>query len=140
MQGDPGTRITTAISSGPFRFRANERVSGALAVFDRNPDYVPRSEPPDGLSGARLVKVDRMEWKVIPDPATAAAALQAGEVDLWENPTLDQAVALAKNPQIKLIKTTDLSTMAIIRPNRCTRRSTITAGGSRSPTSSTRPT
>ena len=117
VEGDPGTRITTAIGSGPFRFRANERVSGALTVFDRNPDYVPRSEPPDGLSGARLVKVDRMEWKVIPDPATAAAALQAGEVDLWENPTLDQAVALAKNPQIKLTKTTDLSTMAIIRPN-----------------------
>jgi peptide/nickel transport system substrate-binding protein len=58
-----------------------------------------------------------MEWKVIPDPATAAAALQAGEVDLWENPTLDQAGALVKNPQIKLTKTTDLSTMAIIRPN-----------------------
>jgi peptide/nickel transport system substrate-binding protein len=30
------------------------------------------------------VKVDRVEWHVIPDAATAAAALQAGEVDLWE--------------------------------------------------------
>jgi peptide/nickel transport system substrate-binding protein len=117
LRGDPAKPITTAIGSGPFRFKMAERVSGSITVFDRNPDYIPRTEPPDGLSGARLVKVDRMEWKVIPDPATAAAALQNGEVDMWENPTLDQAVAWANNPQIKLQKTTDLSTMAIIRPN-----------------------
>jgi peptide/nickel transport system substrate-binding protein len=117
VQGDPTVRNLTAIGSGPFRYRMGERVSGALTVFDRNPDYVPRTEPPDGLSGARLVKVDRMEWKVIPDAATAAAALQNGEVDIWENPTLDQASMLEKNPQIKLEKTTDLSTMAIVRPN-----------------------
>ncbi len=117
IQDDPTVRNLTAIGSGPFRFRMADRISGALVVFDRNPDYIPRSEPTDGLSGARLVKVDRMEWKVIPDAATAATALQAGEVDMWENPTLDQAAMLVKNPQVKLTKTTDLSTVGIIRPN-----------------------
>ena len=26
-------------------------------VYDRNPDYVPRAEPPDGLAGGRVVKL-----------------------------------------------------------------------------------
>ena len=33
--------------------------------------------------------VDRVEWVVMPDPATASAALQNGEVDWWENPITD---------------------------------------------------
>ena len=32
-----------------------------------------------------VVKVDRVEWIYIPDSATAAAALSAGEADWWEN-------------------------------------------------------
>ena len=56
-------------------------------VYDRNPDYVPRAEPPDGLAGGRVVKVDRVEWQIMPDPGTAAAALQAGEIDIWEQPS-----------------------------------------------------
>ena len=34
-------------------------------------------------SGGKVVKVDRVEWLYIPDSATAAAALNAGEVDWW---------------------------------------------------------
>ena len=30
-----------------------------------------------------------MEWQVIPDPSTAVAALQAGEVDVVEQPVLE---------------------------------------------------
>ena len=33
--------------------------------------------------------VDRIEWIVMPDPATASAALQNGEIDWWENPISD---------------------------------------------------
>ena len=43
--------------------------------------------------------VDRMEWIMIPDPATAAAALQSGEVDWWENPLTDLAPLLQEEPQ-----------------------------------------
>ena len=43
LEGDPTKPITTAIGSGPYRFNRDARVSGALTVFDRNPDYVPRS-------------------------------------------------------------------------------------------------
>ncbi len=117
VEADPTKPISTAIGSGPFRFNHAARISGALTVFDRNTDYVPRKEAPDGLTGARLAKVDRVEWKVIPDASTAAAALQAGEVDIWEQPALDLLPVLARNPAIKLQKLTELSNTTMLRPN-----------------------
>jgi peptide/nickel transport system substrate-binding protein len=117
VEADPGKPISTAIGSGPFRFNHAARISGALTVFERNTDYVPRREAPDGLTGGRLVKVDRVEWKVIPDASTAAAALQAGEVDIWEQPSLDLLPVLARNAGIKLQKLTELSNTTMLRPN-----------------------
>ena len=117
VEADATKPISTAIGSGPFRFNHAARISGALTVFDRNTDYVPRSEAPDGLTGARLAKVDRVEWRVIPDASTAAAALQAGEVDIWEQPALDLLPVLARNPAIKLEKLTELSNTTMLRPN-----------------------
>ena len=117
IEADPTKPITTAIGSGPFRFNHAARISGALTVFDRNNDYVPRKETPDGLAGARLAKVDRVEWKVIPDASTAAAALQAGEVDMWEQPALDLLPLLERNRNIKLQKLTEMSNTALLRPN-----------------------
>lgn len=80
-----GRPATTVIGSGPFRFNRAETRSGDRVVYDRNPDYVPRAEPPDGLAGGRIVRVDRVEFRILPDPSTAAA-LQAGEVDFLERP------------------------------------------------------
>ena len=117
LAGDPSKPITTAIGSGPFRFNHAARVSGALTVFDRNPDYVPRDEPPDGLAGGRRVKVDRVEWRVIPDASTAAAALQAGEIDLWEQPALELLPVIRRNPNVRVQKLTDLSNQTMLRPN-----------------------
>ena len=117
LQGDPNLRINTAIGSGPFRFNQAARISGALSVFDKNTDYVPRAEPPDGLTGARLVKVDRVEWKVQPEAATAAAALANGEIDLIEQPALDLLPQMAKNRAIRIQKMTDLANTTMLRPN-----------------------
>lgn len=117
LEGDPAKPVTTSIGSGPFRFNREARVSGALTVFDRNPDYLPRSEPADGLSGGRLAKVDRVEWRVIPDAATAAAALQNNEVDIWEQPALDLVPLLSQRPGVQLLRLTDLSNQTMLRPN-----------------------
>jgi len=117
LGGDPAKPITTAIGSGPFKFNKDLTVSGALVVFDRNPDYVPRDEPADGLAGGRRVKVDRVEWHVMPDPSMAAAALQAGEVDLIEQPALELLPVLRRNKDIAIRKQTDLSNQTMLRPN-----------------------
>ena len=117
LDGDPAKPVATAIGSGPFRFNHDARVSGALTVFDRNSDYVPRSEPADGLSGGRVVKVDRVEWRVILDAATAAAALQNGEVDIWEQPTLDLVPLLSQTRGVRVERALSLSVQALLRPN-----------------------
>src|SRR3954470_7164976 len=83
---DPYTQITEMVGSGPFKFVKDEHNPGNKVVYVKNNDYVPRSEPPDWASGGKVVKVDRVEWVVVPDVATKAAALQGGEVDWWENP------------------------------------------------------
>ena len=110
-------QISTSIGSGPFRFVPEERVAGHRTVWARNPDYQPRAEPPDGLSGARVVKVDRVEWHVIPDAATAAAALVAGEVDMLERPVLDQVEMLARQKNIRTVQLTPLMAQNLLRPN-----------------------
>jgi peptide/nickel transport system substrate-binding protein len=76
---DPFKQMPEAIGSGPFRFLKDEYVIGshaALVPFER---YVPRDEQPSFTSGGHKVLVDRMEWKMIPDAATAANALRSEE-------------------------------------------------------------
>ena len=45
--------------------------------------------PPVGTAGPKIANFDRVEWHTIPDAATAAAALQSGEMDWWEQATSD---------------------------------------------------
>jgi peptide/nickel transport system substrate-binding protein len=44
---------------------------------------------PSFTAGPKIVHFDRVEWHVLPDPATAAAAMRTGEHDWWEAPTFD---------------------------------------------------
>ncbi len=111
-----GVPLTRQIGSGPFRFLADERREGNRAVFARNPDYVPRSEPTDGLAGARQVKVDRVEWIVMPDATTAANALATGEVDFLEAVGPDLAGFLRRR-NMTVRRITALPTYAFVRPN-----------------------
>ena len=82
----PSPQITEYVGSGPMRFVRNEWVPGARAAFERFAGYQPRPEPGTWLAGGKRMGVDRVEWHIMPDPATASAALQNGEVDWWENP------------------------------------------------------
>ncbi|HVY14601.1 MAG TPA: ABC transporter substrate-binding protein [Rhodopila sp.] len=97
----PSQAVTDMVGSGPYRFIASERVAGSLAVYERFDGYVPRaSGEPSFTAGPKIASVERVEWHTIPDPATAAAALQAGEIDWWENPTSDLLPLLKKNSAI----------------------------------------
>ena len=99
---DPFTQIKEAIGSGPFKFVREKWEPGHRVVFVKNPDYVPRNEPPSWASGGKVVKVDRVEWLYIPEATTAAQALSAGEVDYWENVPSDYAPALARDAAIEV--------------------------------------
>jgi peptide/nickel transport system substrate-binding protein len=114
---DPFEQIKEVVGSGPFKFVPGEWVPGNKVVYVKNADYVPRKEPPSWASGGKVVKVDRVEWIYIPDPATAVAALGAGEVDWWEAPPADMIPVMQKNRDIKVENIDPLGTQGMIRFN-----------------------
>jgi peptide/nickel transport system substrate-binding protein len=98
---DPMKQIPEAIGSGPFKFVADERVPGQRVVFAKNEAYVPRSSGVASFNaGPKIVNIDRAVWNFIPDPATSAAALAQGEIDWWENPTIDLVGQIKKDPSL----------------------------------------
>lgn len=99
---DPSVPVTEMVGSGPFLFKKEEWVPGNKVVYVKNPNYVPRSEPADGLAGGKVAKVDRVEWVYIPDANTAVAALQNGEVDMIESVTPDFLPVLETNSDVTL--------------------------------------
>lgn len=114
---DPFKQVTEIVGSGPFRFLPGEYVSGASAAFEKFDRYVPRDEPASYAAGGKQVFVDRVEWRVIPDSATAANALMAGEVDWLELPQPDLLPALKAAPGITTGLLDIYGTVGVLRPN-----------------------
>ncbi len=114
---DPFQQIPDAIGSGPFKFVKAEWEPGHKAVFVRNPDYIPRNEPPSLAAGGKVAKVDRIEWLYIPDGATASAALKSGEVDWYEQPASDMLPVFAGDPDVKVAIVDKLGNIGVLRFN-----------------------
>ncbi len=115
---DPFQNITEAVGSGPYRFVANEWVPGSRLAYVRNPDYVPVSSGATSMTaGPKVAHFDRVEWHIMSDQATAAAALQSGEIDWWEQPTADLFPLLARNRNIGVDVINGTGLIGIFRPN-----------------------
>ena len=95
-QTDPNKAVTEMIGSGPYKFLAKEYNSGSRVAYEKFDGYKPRGEAPDWMSGGKVAHFPRVVWSIIPDPATAAAALQNNEVDWWERPLVDLIPMLKK--------------------------------------------
>jgi peptide/nickel transport system substrate-binding protein len=112
---DAFTQVKEMIGSGPFTFKTDERVVGSRVVYERFADYVPRDTgEAQWTSGPKKVYVDRVEWTVMPDPSTAAAAMQSGEMDWWEQVPADSAPLLAKQHTVIADPT---GFVGVLRPN-----------------------
>jgi peptide/nickel transport system substrate-binding protein len=109
-------QIKDSTGSGPFIFKKDEWVPGSKVVYVKNPHYVPRKEPADGLAGGKVVKVERVEWNVIPDQNTALSAFKSGEMDVYELPPADFLEPLAKESYVKL-SVDSLGNQGWLRPN-----------------------
>ncbi len=115
---DAFTQITEMVGSGPFRWNAKERVVGSLAVYERNAAYKPREGGvPQWTSGPKIVHFDRVEWHVIPDLSTKAAAMQNGEMDWWEDPTGDILPLLRAQEGLQVEVTDPTGLMGCLRLN-----------------------
>jgi peptide/nickel transport system substrate-binding protein len=114
---DPFKQIPEAIGSGPFRWLAKDHIQGSFAAFARNDRYVSREEPPSYMAGGHPVNVDRVEWKMITDGATAANALVTGEVDWIEIPLPDLLPMLKRAPGVKTGILDEGGQLHFMRPN-----------------------
>ncbi|MDB5604418.1 MAG: hypothetical protein JWP25_1318 [Bradyrhizobium sp.] len=113
----PTQQIKEQIGSGPFKFVQAEFQPGVKAVYEKNTDYVPRKEAPSWTAGAKVVKVDRVEWITMPDAQTAVNALLSGDIDFDETPPFDLLPALAANKDLKVESLNKLGFQTIGRMN-----------------------
>ncbi|EHM02755.1 Tat pathway signal sequence domain protein [Acetobacteraceae bacterium AT-5844] len=110
--------FTEVVGSGPFRFMASEHVSGDRAVYERFAGYRPRQGGvSEGTAGPKITHFNRIEWKVIADAATAAAALRTGEVDWWELPSNDMLPLLRRGNGFKVEPLDPTGYMVSLRVN-----------------------
>src|SRR5262249_14591144 len=115
---EPGQQVKEVIGSGPYRFVMRERIPGSLAVYQRNDDYVPRTDgPPVGTVGPKIANFERVEWHTITDSGTAAAAMQSGEMDWWEQATADLLPVLRKNQDLVVDVIDTLGYYGVLRFN-----------------------
>src|SRR5262249_20831535 len=100
---DATQQVAEAVGSGPFKFVASERIPRPRGVFLKNGKYGPRlGGQPSFNAGPKVVYIDRVVWNFIPDPGTAMAALIQGEIDWWENPTIDLVPKLRQTKELTL--------------------------------------
>ena len=114
---DPNTQISDFTGSGPFVFKRDEWKPGDKTVYVKFDKYKPRGEPANGLSGGKVVKVDRVEWLAIPDHQTAVNALLAGEIDYIEAPPHDLLPVLRKDKNVGLVDWNPLGNQYTFRFN-----------------------
>ncbi len=115
---DPFTQIRDATGSGPFRFKADEFNSGSLVVYERNADYVPTPVgQPSLTAGPKVAGFDRVEWRIITDAATSAAALQNDEIDWFEQPPPEIQALLRRNRALVVEPIDPLPLSGILRFN-----------------------
>ena len=114
---DANTQITDPTGSGPFRMAKEQWVPGSRTVYVKNTDYVPRSDPPRGTAGGHVVKVDKVEWVVLPDAQTSVAALGRGEIDFYEGIGADFIPILRKTAGVKVETLSPLGSAGIMRLN-----------------------
>jgi peptide/nickel transport system substrate-binding protein len=114
---DPNVQIADFTGSGPFMFKRDEWKPGDKAVYVKFDKYKPRAEPPSGLAGGKVAKVDRVEWVAMSDQQQIVNALLAGEVDYVEAPSHDLLPLLTEDPNIHLVDYNPLGNQYTFRMN-----------------------
>ncbi len=115
---DPFKQVTEMVGSGPFRFKADERVPGSLLVYEKFAGYQPRSSgTPDWTAGPKVVHLDRVEWHIIPDGSTTLGAISRGEVDWWWVPDADLLPPLRRDANVVVRQNDPTGLIGTLRMN-----------------------
>jgi len=113
----PTTPLTDYTGSGPFKFVESEFQPGLKVVYEKNPDYVPRAEPPSWTAGGKHVYVDRVEWISMPDHMTTINALQSGEIDYVQLMPFDLLPLVQNRDDIRVHVLSKLGYWTLFRMN-----------------------
>ena len=95
---DPLEAADVKIGNGPMKFI--EWNPGSDALYRRNEEYVPRSEPVSDYAGGKIIYIDELKYQIIPDRNTRAIALETGLVDMIDFPLEDDFARLAPNEDL----------------------------------------
>ncbi len=102
---DAYTQIKEVVGSGPYKWIPSEYNAGSRTAYEKFDKYVPRQEKAERTAGGKVAHFDRITWYTLPDPATAANAMQAGEMDWWEavptdlQPMMEKARGVVVQPK-----------------------------------------
>jgi len=118
---DPFKAIDSQVGSGPFIYVNAESKPGEKHVYIKNPKYKPRAEPPSGLAGGKVAKVDRVEFIDMPDAQQQVNALIAGEIDMIENVPHDLIPILKKDRNVQTVNWNPLGQQFVLRMNHLTK-------------------
>ena len=96
---DATKQVTEMVGSGPYRFLAGEYVSGSKMAYEKFAGYKPRPEPASRNAGGKQAHFDRIEWQILPDPATAANRADQGRGRLVGAPARRSPSAAGRQPR-----------------------------------------
>ncbi|MER9294807.1 ABC transporter substrate-binding protein [Mesorhizobium sp. M0510] len=93
-------QLTDTTGSGPYQFDYSNWNPGQTAVYTKNPFYISRNDTPSFYWGKKEATFDKIEISAVPDANTAMAAMLTDKEDIWLTPSLDNALALRKDPKL----------------------------------------
>ena len=115
---DPFTQVTEIVGSGPYRFvrgRVRLRQPRGLCAQRRATCRGRRHRPAPPAARWRISS--ESSGTIIPDSATAAAALQSGEVDWWEQINADLGPVLRRSRGVTVEIANTLGYIGVARFN-----------------------
>ena len=116
---DPATQVTEMVGSGPFRFKADERLAGARAVYERFAGYVPvpnRNAGSDVGSKGRASRPGGMDDRV-GSPRRLRQRCKKNETDWWDYASADLLPLLRRNAGIRVEVQDPAGQIALLRMN-----------------------
>jgi peptide/nickel transport system substrate-binding protein len=100
------------VGTGPFKLAEWKR--GEFIRLERFADYASLPGKIDGLSGAKRPLVDEVRFVIIPDSATAKAALLRGDVDIVPDVANADVAELKKTDKVELSVVSSMGLVGLI--------------------------
>nr|WP_245281333.1 ABC transporter substrate-binding protein [Methylobacterium sp. ZNC0032] len=104
------------VGTGPFKFAEWKR--GESIRLERFADYTALPGKIDGLTGAKKPLVDEVRFLVIPDSATANAALVRGDIDILPDAANSDIAELKANDKIRTSVVSSMGLVGLIMQTR----------------------